>query len=100
MTFDQLNRDAIRNIIDIELTRLFERIKELGYSIDITNEAKDFIASKGYDSQFGARPLKRAIQNYIENPLCEKILSEEIKNSETIIIEKDTRKEELTFTCQ
>lgn len=100
VTFDQLNRDAIRNIIDIELTRLFERIKELGYSIDITNEAKDFIASKGYDSQFGARPLKRAIQNYIENPLCEKILSEEIKNSETIIIEKDTRKEELTFTCQ
>jgi len=100
VTFDQLDRNAIRKIIDIELKTLFSRIKELGYSVDITDAAKDFVASKGYDSQFGARPLKRAIQNYIENQLCEKILSEEIKSNGIITIDKSPQKEELTFICQ
>lgn len=100
VTFDQLDRNSIRMIIDIELKTLFSRIKELGYSVDITDAAKDFVASKGYDSQFGARPLKRAIQNYIENQLCEKILSEEIKSNGIITIDKSPQKEELTFICQ
>lgn len=100
VTFDQLDRNSIRKIIDIELKTLFSRIKELGYSVDITDAAKDFVASKGYDSQFGARPLKRAIQNYIENQLCEKILSEEIKSNGIITIDKSPQKEELTFICQ
>lgn len=100
VTFDQLDRNSIRKIIDIELKTLFSRIKELGYSVDITDTAKDFVASKGYDSQFGARPLKRAIQNYIENQLCEKILSEEIKSNGIITIDKSPQKEELTFICQ
>ena len=100
VTFDQLDRNSIRMIIDIELKTMFSRIKELGYSVDITDAAKDFVASKGYDSQFGARPLKRAIQNYIENQLCEKILSEEIKSNGIITIDKSPQKEELTFICQ
>ncbi len=97
VTFDYLDHNAIRAIIDIELNKLFKRINELGYKINVTDNAKDFIASKGYDSQLGARPLKRAIQNYVEDLLCEKILSEEVKTNETIIIDKNEQDNELTL---
>lgn len=97
ITFDQLDLDALKKIIDIELRGLFKRIEDLGYHLTITEKAKEFIATKGYDIQFGARPLKRAIQNYIEDGVCEKILSGDIKPGDTISIGKNPNKEELTF---
>ena len=73
--FDELDRDAIFRIIDIELAGFYKRVASLGYTLDITAAAKDFIAKKGYDPQFGARPLKRAIQKYLEDELAELIIN-------------------------
>ena len=89
ITFNQLDLNAIRKIIDIELAGLEKRMKALGYSIHVEDDAKDFVAEKGYDVQFGARPLKRAIQTYIEDSVCEKILSEEIHEGDEITITKE-----------
>jgi ATP-dependent Clp protease ATP-binding subunit ClpC len=97
ITFDQLDLNAIMKIIDIELTGLFKRIENLGYHLEISNQAKEFVAQKGYDVQFGARPLKRAIQNYIEDGVCERILSGDIETGSTIYIDKKTDQEELSF---
>lgn len=97
VTFDQLDLDAIKKIINIELKGLFRRVHELGYKMEITDEVKEFIAIKGYDVQFGARPLKRAIQNYIEDGLCELILSGNIKTADTIVISKEKDRDRLTF---
>lgn len=82
ITFDQLDLDSIKKIIDIELTGLYKRIEEKGLMIQLTNAAKEFVASKGYDIQFGARPLKRAIQTYVEDGLCELILSGDVKKGD------------------
>ena len=97
ITFDQLDMEAIKRIVDIELRGLFTRVEALGYHLTISDEAKEFVATKGYDVQFGARPLKRAIQNYIEDGLCERILGGEVKEGDTIAIGKHPEKEELTF---
>ncbi|HRN16894.1 MAG TPA: ATP-dependent Clp protease ATP-binding subunit, partial [Xylanibacter oryzae] len=97
ITFDQLDMNAIKKIIDIELKNLFNRVENMGYHLSITDKAKELVASKGYDVQFGARPLKRAIQNYIEDGVCEKLLGEDIKPGDTISIGKDPHKEALTF---
>ncbi len=97
ITFDQLDLEAIKQIIDIELRGLYKRVADLGYSINLSDKAKEFVASKGYDVQFGARPLKRAIQTYIEDGLCERILSGEIKEGDTISVDKNEEKEELSF---
>ncbi|WP_036877385.1 ATP-dependent Clp protease ATP-binding subunit [Xylanibacter oryzae] len=97
ITFDQLDMNAIKKIIDIELKNLFNRVENMGYHLSITDKAKELVASKGYDVQFGARPLKRAIQNYIEDGVCEKLLGEDIKSGDTISIGKDPHKEALTF---
>lgn len=97
VTFDQLDLDAIKKIINIELKGLFRRVHELGYKMEITDEAKEFVAIKGYDVQFGARPLKRAIQNYIEDGLCKLILSGNIKTADTIVISKEKDRDRLTF---
>lgn len=97
ITFDQLDLDAIKKIINIELTGLFKRMEDLGYRIKITEKAKEFVATKGYDVQYGARPLKRAIQTYIEDKIAELILSGELHLGDTISIEKSTVKEELVF---
>ena len=97
ITFDQLDLEAIKKIIDIELSGLYKRIEDIGYHISITDKAKEFVATKGYDVQFGARPLKRAIQNYIEDGVCERILSGELHAGDTISIGKNPNKEELTF---
>ncbi|WP_434503786.1 ATP-dependent Clp protease ATP-binding subunit [Prevotella sp.] len=97
VTFDQLDLTAIKKIIDIELKELFARIELLGYKLSITEKAKEFVATKGYDVQFGARPLKRAIQNYIEDGVCERILSGDVKEGDTINIGKNPNKDELTF---
>lgn len=95
ITFDQLDLNAINRIIDIELKGLYKRVEDLGYHLEITSEAKTFVASKGYDVQFGARPLKRAIQTYIEDLLAERILSDELALGGTIVIDKCPDKEEL-----
>ena len=97
ITFDQLDLEAIKKIINIELKGLFKRVHELGYEMEITDEAKEFVASKGYDVQFGARPLKRAIQNHIEDGLSELILSGEIKAGDTIKISKEKDNDKLKF---
>ena len=98
ITFDQLDLSAIKQIIDIELKGLFNRVSTLGYNLEITDAAKEFVALKGYDVQFGARPLKRAIQNYIEDGLCERILGGEVKEGDTITIDKSPDQEALTFS--
>ena len=90
ITFDQLDLKAIRKIIDIELKPLIKRVSDLGYTLTVSEDAKDFVAEKGYDVQFGARPLKRAIQNYIEDAVCERILGGEIKEGDEINITKET----------
>ncbi len=97
ITFDQLDLEAIKKIIDIELSGLYKRIADIGYQLELTDAAKEFVASKGYDVQFGARPLKRAIQNYIEDGLCEKILGGELKEGDTVRVDFDKEKGELTF---
>ena len=95
ITFDQLDLNAINRIVDIELKGLYKRVEDLGYHLEITSGAKTFVASKGYDVQFGARPLKRAIQTYIEDLLAERILSDELALGDTIVIDKSPDKEEL-----
>lgn len=97
ITFDQLDLEAIKKIIDIELKGLYKRIESLGYQLTITDNAKEFVATKGYDVQFGARPLKRAIQNYIEDGVCEKLLSNELHEGDTIAVSKIPNKDELQF---
>ncbi len=97
ITFDQLDLPAIKQIIDIELAGLLRRVADLGYTLNITDEAKEFVATKGYDVQFGARPLKRAIQTYIEDGLSERILSGEVKPGDTINIGKTPDEDSLTF---
>ena len=97
ITFDQLDLEAIKQIIDIELKGLYKRIGDLGYQIDISDEAKQFVAEKGYDVQFGARPLKRAIQNYIEDGISELIVNGDLPAGSTIHITKQSDKDELSF---
>lgn len=89
ITFDQLDNTAIRKIVDIELSRLFKRINDMGYAVEISDEAKTLLANKGYSPQYGARPLKRAIQTYIEDALCELLLSDDKKPGTTISIDVD-----------
>ena len=89
ITFDQLDLHAIKRIIDLELKDLFKRVEGMGFKIRISDEAKEFVATKGYDVQFGARPLKRAIQNYIEDGLCELLLSDQLKPGDVIYVEKE-----------
>ena len=98
ITFDQLDLNAIKQIIDIELKGLYKRIEDMGYSLQLTDEAKEFVATKGYDVQFGARPLKRAIQNYIEDGVCEMLLGNELRPGDSILVEKLEDKEELKFS--
>ncbi|MCK5782109.1 MAG: ATP-dependent Clp protease ATP-binding subunit [Flavobacteriales bacterium] len=95
--FNSLEKEDIRNIIDIELDKLSKRIVALGYSFSLSNEAKDFVAEKGYDKQFGARPLQRAIQKYIEDPLAEEIINNTIKEGDSIVIDFDEKNQEITI---
>lgn len=97
ITFDQLDIQAIKTIIDLELSGLFGRMKQMGYKLNISDEAKEMVATKGYDVQFGARPLKRAIQTYIEEGLCEMMLNGEAHPGDTITIGKEEGQEKLKF---
>ena len=93
--FDALSRESIHKIIDIELDQLYSRIIDLGYQLNINDKAKDFIVGKGYDEKFGARPLKRAIQKYVEDPLAEEIIKSKLKEGDVISIGLDKNGEEL-----
>ncbi len=94
--FSSLSREDIHKIIDLELNKLYGRINDLGYQISITDSAKDFIVDKGYDEKFGARPLKRAIQKLIEDPLAEEIVKSNLHEGDTILIDREDGKEDLT----
>ena len=101
--FNSLQREDIHKIIEIELKGLFKRVRNMGFGIDIDEKAKDFILRKGWDEQYGARPLKRAIQHYIEDDLADEIIKADILPGDTIHItalEGDTQPEGLTFTIE
>ena len=97
ITFDQLDIEAIKRIIDVELKSLYARIEQIGYRINLSDEAKAFVASKGYDVQFGARPLKRAIQNYIEDGISDIIVNGGLPLGSVIHITLHENKNELVF---
>ena len=95
--FDSLDRDAIIKIIDIELGYLYKRIEEMGYKVKVSTRAKDYLIDNGWDEQFGARPLKRAIQKYIEDPLAEEIIQTTLKEGDTISIGYDSKKDDISI---
>jgi len=97
IVFNSLGKDEIFKIIDIELASLFGRVNSLGYKIELTLAAKEFIAEKGYDSQFGARPLKRAIQKYLEDPIAEEILKGELSEGDTMEVDFNKETSEITI---
>ena len=97
IVFNSLERKDIHKIIDIELKKLFERIKNIGYDLNLSDSAKDYIAEKGFDKQYGARPLKRAIQKYIEDALAEEIVNSKLDEGDSIYMNLDKKKEELTI---
>jgi ATP-dependent Clp protease ATP-binding subunit ClpC len=97
IVFNSLQREHIHRIIDLTLGKLFARINALGYTIELTDKAKDFLAEKGYDPQYGARPLNRAIQKYLEDPVAEEILKGEASEGETIIADYDGTSEVLSL---
>ena len=98
--FKSLGRPEIHQIIDLELEKLYGRINNLGYIIELTEKAKDFIVDRGYDEKFGARPLKRAIQKFIEDPLAEQIINASLKAGDTILMDLEEGKEELKVTIK
>jgi len=96
--FESLERESIHKIIDIELSHLYERIKGMGHQIVVTDKAKDFICEKGWDAQFGARPLKRAIQKYVEDPLAEEIIKTKLVEDDLIMVDFNEEKSEIQIT--
>ena len=100
VVFNALEKEHINLIIDIELAQLYDRIKDLGYSLKLTKKAKDYIADKGFDKQYGARPLKRAIQKYIEDALAEEIISSQIEEGDTIYMDLDKKADELIIKVE
>ncbi|MEE9362147.1 MAG: ATP-dependent Clp protease ATP-binding subunit [Cellulophaga sp.] len=97
IVFNPLEKEDIHKIIDIELRKLFARIRDIGYNLNLTDKAKDYIADKGFDKQYGARPLKRAIQKYIEDALAEEIVNSKLEEGDSIFMDLDEKKEELTI---
>ena len=95
IVFNSLERDDIHKIIDIELKKVFKRINEMGYQVELTEKAHDFVAEKGWDDQYGARPLKRSIQKYVEDVLAEEIIRTKINIGEKIIIDYDDEKQDM-----
>src|SRR5690606_38129880 len=100
IVFNSLEKEHIFKIIDIELKSLFSRIEALGYSIRLTDAAKDFIAEKGFDKNFGARPLKRAIQKYLEDPIAEEILKGSVSEGNALEVDFDKDKSEIVVNVQ
>ena len=100
VVFNALEREHIHKIIDIELAKLFIRIKDLGYDLTLTDAAKDYISDKGFDKDYGARPLKRAIQKYIEDALAEEIITSKLEEGDSITMDLDKKTEELTISIK
>jgi ATP-dependent Clp protease ATP-binding subunit ClpC len=100
IVFNPLEKHDIDLIIEIELKKLFGRVSELGYTLNLSDKAKAFIAEKGFDKQFGARPLKRAIQKYVEDTLAEEIITSKIASGDIIFMDLDETTQELTVTIQ
>ncbi|WP_283636654.1 ATP-dependent Clp protease ATP-binding subunit [Aquaticitalea lipolytica] len=100
MVFNALEKEDINKIIDIELIKLIDRIKDLGYELKLSTKAKDYIADKGFDKEYGARPLKRAIQKYIEDALAEEIVTSQIHEGDKIIMDLDSKTNELTIKIE
>jgi len=100
MIFNSLTKEHIFRIIDILMKGVLARLKTLGFSLELSQEAKDFIAEKGYDVQFGARPLHRAIQKYLEDPLAEEILNMNIKEGDVLYADIDQAEQKIKFTLK
>jgi len=98
--FNSLVKEDIYKIIDVLMKDVYARLDELGYHLKLSKDAKEFIAEKGYDIQFGARPLHRAIQKHLEDQLAEEILNVNLKEGDTVMAELDKKKEKLKFTVQ
>jgi ATP-dependent Clp protease ATP-binding subunit ClpC len=98
--FNSLKREDIHQIIDIELAKLYSRIEELGYGVEMTETAKDYIAEKGYDEKYGARPLNRAIQKFVEDPLAEQIINANIKEGDIIKIDFNKKSDEIEINIE
>lgn len=98
--FDQLSKESIYKIIDLELAGLYKRIADLGFLVKLTEPAKEFIANKGYDVQFGARPLKRAIQKYIEDEMAELIIRAGLKEGDSILVDFDNEKQQIVMKVE
>jgi ATP-dependent Clp protease ATP-binding subunit ClpC len=96
--FNNLEKEHISRIIDLELSKLYLRLEKLNYKVQLTDEAKDFIAEKGWDKDFGARPLKRAIQKYIEDLLAEMLVNKQLSEGETVVIKLNEGKDGLEGT--
>jgi ATP-dependent Clp protease ATP-binding subunit ClpC len=95
MVFNNLSKEDINQIIDIELEGLYKRTTEMGFTVEISDVAKDFIADKGFDAEYGARPLARAIQKYVEDPLAEEIIQSRLVEGDMISIKLDDKKENI-----
>jgi len=98
--FDQLSKESIYKIIDLELAGLYKRIGDLGFQVKLTESAKEFIANKGYDVQFGARPLKRAIQKYIEDEMAELIIRTGMKEGDSVLVDFDSEKQQIVMKVE
>lgn len=98
--FGQLTKESIHKIIDLELKDVYSRIEGLGYKLILSDEAKNYIAEKGYDIQYGARPLKRAIQKYVEDEVAEILLAGEIKEGQEIAISYDKESDKIRCAFQ
>jgi len=98
--FTQLKEEDIHKIIDLELRHVLKRIKDVGYTVELTDAAKNFLALKGYDPAYGARPLKRAIQRYMEDPLAEQLIGSEAQQGDIILVDHTADAEELTLTTK
>src|SRR5690554_891226 len=100
IVFNSLSKEDIHNIIDIELEKLYSRLSDLGYQLELTEEAKSFIADKGFDKDYGARPLKRALQKYIEDPMAEEIINSEISEGDHLLLEMNDEKDGVKITVK
>ncbi len=100
IVFNALEKEDINAIIEIELNKLFSRVKELGYTLSLSDKAKAYVAEKGFDKQFGARPLKSAIQKYVEDLLAEEIITSKINSGDEIFMDFEEGSEELTIKVQ
>jgi ATP-dependent Clp protease ATP-binding subunit ClpC len=98
--FNSLGKEEINKIIDLELKGLYDRVKSLGYQLKIAIPARDFIAERGFDANYGARPLKRAIQKYLEDPMAEVLIKAELKEGDTIHVGFDSAKSEIKIKIQ